>query len=60
MLHQLVFALAAVLAALDLAPEHLCIGVMRLHMAAEVRLTPNMGAALYAHHARLGVSCGVG
>lgn len=60
MLHQLVFALAAVITVLELAPEHLCIGVMDLHMTVKVRWTPNIGGALYAHHATLGVFCGVG
>ena len=60
MLHQLVFALAAVLTASDLAPEHLCIALMLLHMTAKVRLTPNTCAALHADHAGLGGSCGVG
>ena len=58
MLHHLVFALAAVLAALDLAPEHLCIGLMLLHMTAEVRLAPNMRTAFCTDHARLGGCCG--
>ena len=60
MLHQFVFALAAVLAALDLALKHLCVGLMHLHMTAKVRLTPNTGVAFWAHHARLDLSCGVG
>ena len=60
MLHQLVFALAAVLAALDLALEHLCVGLMLLHMTAKVRLSPNMGAVFCADYAGLGGSCGVG
>ena len=60
MLHHLVFANGGVLAALDLAPEHLCVGLMLLHMTAKVRLTSNMGAAFCADHAGLGGSCGVG
>lgn len=60
MLHHLVFALAAVLAAWDLAPVHLCIGLMLLHMTAEVRLARNMHAAYCADHAGLGGSCSVG
>lgn len=60
MLHHLVFALAAVLTALDLAPVHLCIRLMRLHMTAEIRLTLNMRAAFCADHTGLGGCCGVG
>ena len=59
MLHHLVFALAAVLATLDLAPVHLCIRLMLLHMTAEVRLTLNMRAAFCADHAGQGGCCGV-
>ena len=60
MLHHLVFALAAVLAALELAPKHLCVRLMPLHMTAEVRLTLNMRAAFCADHTWLGGSWGVG
>ncbi len=48
MLHQLVFALAAVLAALDLAPVHLCIGLMLLHMTIEIRLASEVSTTLHA------------
>ena len=48
MLHQLVFALAAVLTALDLAPVHLCIGLMLLHMTIEIRLASEVPTTLHA------------
>ena len=48
MLHQLVFALAAVLTALDLAPKHLCTGLMLLHVTMEVRLASKVTTTLHA------------
>ena len=49
MLHQLVFALAAVLTALDLASVHLCIGLMLLHVTIEIRLASEVPTTLRAH-----------
>ena len=48
MLHQFVFALAAVLAVLDLALVHWCIGLMLLHMTIEIRLASEVPTTLHA------------
>ena len=48
MLHQLVFALAAVLTALDLAPVHLSIGLMLLHVTIEIRFASKVPTTLRA------------